>query len=85
MEGDAGYERFAGVVGHRVGHRRLDETGGDRVHGDIARSDFERERFREADQRGFRRGVIDLAWIAGEADDRGDVDHAAPARADHLL
>ena len=38
---------------------------------------------RERDDAGLRRGVVGLARVAGDADDRGDVDDAALARLHH--
>src|SRR5580704_2871888 len=68
---------FALLVVQRVRHRRLDESGGDAVGGDVALGVFGAQGLDHADQAGLRGGVIALAGIAGDADDGGDRDDAA--------
>ncbi len=75
--------RVALRLGQRLGHRRLDEAGGDEVHRDAAAGHFLRQRLGHADQPGLGGGVIGLAGIAGGADDGGDVDDPPGAAAQH--
>ena len=72
------------VVGEDGGHGRLDVSGGDCIDRDGAAGELPREGFGEADEAGFGGGVVGLAGLTGFADDRGDVDDAAPAVFDHL-
>src|ERR1700683_1115159 len=58
----------------RISHGRSDEAGGDRVHRDTARSDFNGDGAREADQARFRCDVIRLAGVARLGDYGSDVD-----------
>ena len=68
-ERNARNERVALRLRQRLRHFGVDEPGCDAIDGDVAAADFERERFRESDQRGLRCGVIGLTGIARTADD----------------
>src|ERR1700676_2674602 len=76
---------FALLVVERVRHRRLDESGRDAVRSDVALGVFRAQRLDHADQSRLRGGVIALAGIAGDTDDRGDGDDAAEPLAHHQL
>src|SRR5438067_1035695 len=63
--------------GERARHVRLDETGRHAVHRDVAAAHLAGERLRESGDPGLRGGVVRLAGVAGEANDRGHVHDAA--------
>src|SRR6266568_5697024 len=77
---DQGRPRLAGDGAREL---RIDEARRHRVHEHVARGQFLGHRLGEADQPRLRGGVIRLALVAGDADDAGDVDDAAPAPLDH--
>lgn len=66
-------------------HVAVDETRGDGVDGDASRGTLLRSAHSQADDSCFCSGIIDLTWIADEADDGGDVDDSAAALLDHEL
>src|SRR3954452_10022561 len=76
---------FALLVVERVRHRRCNKTGCNAIGGDIALGVFGAKRLDQADQPGLRCGVVRLAGIAGDADDRRYRDDAAEALAHHQL
>src|SRR5438552_9928180 len=82
-EGDAAGDRRARLRRHRGGHVGLDEAGGHRVHGDGPRGHLPGDRLGEADEPGLARGVVGLSRVAGQPDDRRDVDDAAVALLQH--
>ncbi len=69
---------------HRRRHVGLDEARRDGVREDVAATPSSlATRLREADQPRLARGVVRLPLVAGDADDAGDVDDAAPAPLHH--
>ncbi len=48
---------------------RCDKTGCNRIDRDVARTQFLRQCFRQADQAGFRRRIICLPRVTGDTDD----------------
>ena len=72
------------VLGQDGGHRRLDVSGSDGVHGDRPAGQLAGKRFRQADQPGFRGGVVRLSGLPRLADDRCDVDDPSPSALHHL-
>ena len=71
-----------GQLGRHVG---LDEARGDDVGGDVAAAELARDRAGHADEAGLRRGVVDLAGAAEQADDARDQDDAAELGLQHAL
>ena len=64
------------ACGKFVGHVGGDESGGHGVAGDGAAGEFAGDGLGETDQAGLAGGVVRLAGVADQADDRGDVDDA---------
>ena len=59
------------------------KPGGDGVAGNVAGANFSGDSHGEADQSGFRCGVVGLSGLAHLAEDAGDVDDASPALFEH--
>ena len=74
---------FSSSSGEVGGHVGVDEARRDRVDGHAAARDLGGDGLGHADQAGLRRRVVGLPGVGARADDRGDVDHAAVAGADH--
>ena len=67
---------------HRAHHVGVDIARRHGIHGDAVARALLRQRLGEAVDAGFRRGIVDLAVLAGLAVDRADIDDAPePARA----
>ncbi len=77
VEGDFAEEVLFEVVVEDVGHVGFDESWCDGIDGDATGAEFAGGGFGEADDAGFTGGVVGLAGVAHEADDRGDIDDAA--------
>jgi len=75
--------RFFNFIRQTGGHVGGDESGRDRVDRDVAARQFARERFRKTDQAGFAGGVIGLAGVTDQTNNRRDVENAAAALLDH--
>ena len=83
--GDRGQNFLFLFVGQGIRHRAGDKAGGDAIHRHITRRHFLRQRFCQANQARFGRGIIRLPRIARHADDRGDVDNAPAPPQHHTL
>ena len=81
--GDRGEQGLLLRVRQRVGHRRLDESGGNAVGGDAARGCLGGERLHHPREAGLGGGVVGLPGIAGRAHHRGDEDEPPPTLAEH--
>ena len=68
----------------RRDHRRVDEPGRDRVHGDAVRRVLDRQRLREPDDAALRRDVVRHARRARLRARRRDRHDPAPARGEHV-
>ena len=71
------------IVAEHFRHGGFDESGCYRVASNVARSQFASDGHGEADQAGFRRGVISLPCLPHLAEDARDVDDASPALLEH--
>src|SRR6476646_6558836 len=80
---NAGQQRVALRLRQLLGHLRIDEPGCHAIDGDVTTADFERQRFREPDQRRFSRRIVRLAGVARAANDRPDLDDPPAARLHH--
>ena len=76
-QGDAGEQGFACFFRDGIGHISRDEAGGNGVDGHLAAGDFLGHGLGEANDAGLGSRVITLAYVAGDADDGGNVDDAA--------
>src|SRR5918998_2416218 len=83
--GNGAKDPLALFVVEHVGHGRLDETRGHKVHGDVAACHLGGKRLGHADQACLGGGVIALARIARRAHHGADIDDAAMAAAHHAL
>src|SRR5262249_27522927 len=84
-DGDRADDLFHRLFGNGGDHVGVDVAGRDAIHGDALARALLRQRFREADHAGFRRGIVHLAGLAFLTVDRADVDDAAPAPRAHAL
>src|SRR5271170_262905 len=71
------------LVAEHVGHGSFDEAWSDCVASNVARSQFAGDGHGQADEPGFRRGVVGLSRLPHLAEDAGDVDDASPALLEH--
>src|SRR5690606_31432521 len=58
LQGNLAEQGIALLLGQRTGHVGIDESGGDDIDGDSARTDFAGDRFREGDDAGLGSRVI---------------------------
>src|ERR1051325_6532645 len=61
-------------LGQHIRHRRLDESRRHRIHRNPPRSYFDRNRFRQTNQAGFRRHVVRLPGVSALRHHRRNID-----------
>ena len=69
---------------HGLDHLRGNEPRGHGVDADVVATELARPGLREADHPRFRRGIVRLAEVSVQTDDRGGVEHDSSAIADHV-